>query len=240
MQFAQVVFYGRLGSQALTMFNLDPAQWRGARVLDCPGGPGSLSALLRAEGLDVTAVDPLYALTEAELEQRARADLEAAMATLATSTAIRPDFNLDACRQEHLDALEAFLADRRAHPERYLAASLPNLPFADQSFDLVLSGHLLFSYAPCSAGGLMEEPGLDLDWHRIALHELLRVSRRAVHLYPAHTIELQARRHTYAETLLAELPAGWHGRFAATRYDQGHDGLTDALELECQLGPVPT
>ena len=45
MQFAQVVFYGRLGSQALTMFNLDPAQWRGARVLDCPGGPGSLSAL---------------------------------------------------------------------------------------------------------------------------------------------------------------------------------------------------
>ena len=108
MQFAQEVFYGRLGSQALTMFNLDPAQWRGARVLDCPGGPGSLSALLRAEGLDVTAVDPLYALSEAALEQRARADLEAAMATLATSAAIRPDFNLDACRQEHLDALEAF------------------------------------------------------------------------------------------------------------------------------------
>ena len=165
MQLAQVVFFGRLGSQALAMFNLDPAQWRGARVLDCPGGPGSLSALLRA-------------------------DLEAAMATLATSSAIRPDFNLDACRQEHLEALAAFLADRHAHRERYLAASLPNLPFADQSFDLVLSGHLLFSYAPCSAGGLMEKPGLDLDWHRSALHELLRVSRRAVHLYPAHTMEL--------------------------------------------------
>lgn len=215
MQLAQVVFFGRLGSQALAMFNLDPAQWRGARVLDCPGGPGSLSALLRA-------------------------DLEAAMATLATSSAIRPDFNLDACRQEHLEALAAFLADRHAHRERYLAASLPNLPFADQSFDLVLSGHLLFSYAPCSAGGLMEKPGLDLDWHRSALHELLRVSRRAVHLYPAHTMELQARRHPYAEALLAELPASWHGRFATTSYDQGHEGLTDALELKCQLGPVPT
>ena len=34
------------------------------------------------------------------------------MATLATSSAIRPDFNLDACRQEHLEALAAFLADR--------------------------------------------------------------------------------------------------------------------------------
>ena len=87
MQLAQVVFFGRLGSQALAMFNLDPAQWRGARVLDCPGGPGSLSALLRAEGLDVTAVDPLYALSEAALEQRTRADLEAAMATLAAETA---------------------------------------------------------------------------------------------------------------------------------------------------------
>jgi SAM-dependent methyltransferase len=232
MEFAQVVFYGRLGSQALAMFNLDPAQWRGARVLDCPGGPGSLSAMLRAEGLDVSAADPLYALEEAELERRALADLEAAMATLATSAAIRPDFDLAACRREHLEALEVFLADHRAHPDRYVAASLPQLPFADQSFDLVLCGHLLFSYAPRSAGGLMREPGLDLAWHRRALAELLRVSRRAVRLYPAHTIELQARRHPFAEALLAELPAGWRGRFATTRYDQGHQGLTDVLELE--------
>jgi hypothetical protein len=232
MEFAQVVFYGRLGSQALAMFNLDPAQWRGARVLDCPGGPGSLSALLRAEGLDVTAADPLYALDAAELERRALADLEAAMATLATSPAIRPDFDLATCRREHLEALKAFLADHRAHPDRYVAASLPQLPFADRSFDLVLCGHLLFSYAGRSAGGLMREPGLDLAWHRRALAELLRVSRRAVRLYPAHTMELQARRHPYAEALLAELPAGWRGRFTATAYDQGHQGLTDVLELE--------
>lgn len=232
MEFAQVVFYGRLGHQALAMFNLDPAQWRGARVLDCPGGPGSLSAVLRAEGLDVTAVDPLYGLDGDALEQRALADLEAAMATLASSSAIRPDFDLAACRQEHLEALEAFLADRRAHPDRYLAASLPELPFPDRSFDLVLCGHLLFSYAPCSAGGLMREPGLDLAWHRRALAELQRLSGRAVRLYPAHTMERQARRHPYAEALLAELPAGWQGHFAATAYDQGHEGLTEVLELE--------
>lgn len=231
MEFAQVVFYGRLGHQALAMFNLDPAQWRRARVLDCPGGPGSLSALLRAEGLDVTAVDPLYVLDAAQLEQRALADLEAAMVTLATSPAIRPDFDLSACRQEHLEALAGFLADRRAHPDRYIAAGLPTLPFADQSFDLVLCGHLLFSYAPRSAGGLMREPGLDLAWHRLALAELLRVSRRAVRLYPAHTMELQARRHPYAEALLAELPPGWQGQFAPTTYDQGHEGLTDVIEL---------
>lgn len=140
MNFDQVVFYGRLGRQGLAMFNLDPAQWRGARVLDCPGGPGSLSAELRAVGVDVTAVDPLYSLGEAELRQR-------------------------------------------------------------------------------------------------ALGELQRVSRRSLRIDPAHTIERQARRHPYALRLLAELPAGWQGRFTSTTYDQGHDGFTDGLELERVAGP---
>jgi SAM-dependent methyltransferase len=232
MEFARVVFYGRLGQQALAMFNLEPQCWRGARVLDCPGGPGSLSALLRAAGLDVTAVDPLYALDEAELERRALADLEASMAQLAGDPAIRPDFDLAACRQEHLEALERFLADRRAHSDRYVAASLPALPFPDRSFDLVLCGHLLFCYAPRPDGGLMAEPGLDLAWHRRALADLLRLSRRAVRIYPAHTMERQARRHPYAEALLEELPSGWRGRLSPTRYDQGHDGASDVLELE--------
>jgi len=232
MEFDQVVFYGRLGRQALAMFNLDPAQWRDARVLDCPGGPGSLSAELRARGVDVTAVDPLYALGEPELRQRALADLEAALAALASSQDIRPDFDLALCRKEHMEALEAFLRDRHAHPDRYVAASLPQLPFADQSFDLVVCGHLLFCYAPRSAGGLMNEPGLDLAWHRQALGELQRVSRCSLRLYPAHTIERQARCHPYAVRLLAELPAGWQGRFTATTYDQGHEGFTDGLELE--------
>ena len=93
MQFDQVVFYGRLGHQALTMFNLDSAQLRGARVLDCAGGPGSLSALLRADGVDITVVDPLYALSNKELKQRALADLD------------------------------AFLIDRNTNPDSYIAAT---------------------------------------------------------------------------------------------------------------------
>ena len=234
MEFESVVFYGRLGEQALQMFNLadELPRWRGASLLDCPGGPGSLAALLRGEGCDVTAVDPLYALAPAELERRALADLDHTMAIQAASDDLRPDFDLQACRQEHLDALRAFLADRRVHPDRYVAASLPRLPFADRSFDLVLCGHLLFSYAPLCDGGLMAGAGLDLAWHRLALAELCRLSRREVRLYPAHTIALEARRHPYAEALLAALPAGWRGRFALSRYDQGHQGCNEALHLE--------
>lgn len=237
MQFESVVFYGRLGEQALKMFNLTAElhRWRGAAVLDCPGGPGSLSALLRGEGCRVTAVDPLYAFSADELERRALADLDRSMATLASSADIRADFDLQACRLEHLEALQAFLADRQLHPDRYVAASLPDLPFADASFDLVLCGHLLFSYAPLVDGGLLAGDGLDLAWHRRALAELCRVSRREVRLYPAHTIALEAVRHPYAAALLAELPAGWQGRFVASPYDQGHQGCNEALQLErCQ------
>ena len=233
MQLASVVFYGRPGEQALTMFNLegDLDQWRDARVLDCPGGPGSLSAQLRGLAGEVVAVDPLYALPEEELERRVLADLERTMAGLRNSAALRPDFDLEACRDQHIQALQAFLEDRRRHPEHYRNASLPELPFPDQSFDLVLSGHLLFAYAPLRNGGLSSSDDFDLAWHRLALTELCRVSRRAVHHYPAHTIERVARRHPYATSLLADLPPGWRGAFSSSCYDQGHDGCTDALQL---------
>jgi len=113
-----------------------------------------------------------------ELEQRARTDLET---TMARSSSLRPDFDLNACRREHFTALDAFLVDRRAHhPDRYVAARLPDLPFADQSFDLVLCGHLLFTDASERDGELMREPGLDLSWH-----------------------------HPDAEALMSALPASW-------------------------------
>lgn len=100
MKFSKVVFYGRLGEQALKMFGLEGElpRWRTARLLDCPGGPGSLPALLRSHGLDVTAVDPLYALPPAEQRRRALEDLEITMAIQAASEELRPDFDLQACR----------------------------------------------------------------------------------------------------------------------------------------------
>lgn len=233
MQLEGVIFYGRLGEHALQMFGLehDLQQWRGARVLDCPGGPGSLAALLAEAGVAVTACDPLYALSNAELRQRTLDDLALSLRKSATSSMLRPGFDLEPVRRSHLDSLETFLADRDAHPERYVAASLPELPFADGEFDLVLCGHLLFSYSPVADGGLMTGAGLDLSWHRTALAELCRVSRSQVRLYPAHTQTLPARRHPYAEALLAALPTPWRGGFAARRYDQGFSGCTDGLEL---------
>lgn len=231
MELERVVFYGRTGEEALAMFELDPAVWAGARVLDCPGGPGSLAALLRGSGLEVTAVDPLYGLDGESLERQARADIDATIERLRHSGTLDPNFDLEASRRRRLEALERFLRDRRLHGGHYVEASLPDLPFADGAFDLVLSGHLLFSYSPLADGGLMPLGGFDLAWHRQALAELLRVSRREVRLYPAHTQQGEARRHPYAEALLAELAPPWSGTFVSPAYHQGIVGCTDGLRI---------
>ena len=61
---------------------------------------------------------------------------------IAQSDVLRADFDLAAYRRSKFKAMEEFLADRLAHPESYLTASLPNLPFGAGSFDLVVCGHI--------------------------------------------------------------------------------------------------
>jgi len=68
-------------------------------------------------------------------------------------------------------AMRTFLSDfsRGIREGRYLDASLPDLPFEDNSFDLALSSHLLFLYSK----------EFDLDFHVRALKEMLRVAPEA-------------------------------------------------------------
>ncbi|MFF4345159.1 class I SAM-dependent methyltransferase [Kitasatospora sp. NPDC001540] len=119
-------------------------------VLDCPGGAAALAAEARALGCEVLAADPGYALGPDRLAALA-ADGRAVMAD-----AIRrdPRRHLPADRRHRPEkylrswdrARHLFAADATAHPERYVAAALPRLPFADGTFALTLSSYLLFAY----------------------------------------------------------------------------------------------
>jgi ubiquinone/menaquinone biosynthesis C-methylase UbiE len=73
-----------------------------------------------------------------------------------------------------IEAADRFLQDVSIAPERYVAGSLPELPFEDERFDVVLCSHLLFTWAD----------KYDRDWHLAALRELVRVSRREVRIFP--------------------------------------------------------
>jgi hypothetical protein len=71
------------------------------------------------------------------------------------------------------ESAAAFARHLAEHPGHHVAAALPDLPFADGAFDLVLSSHLLFTYAD----------RLDAGFHVAALRELARVGAE-VRVYP--------------------------------------------------------
>ncbi|MGW2871894.1 hypothetical protein [Kitasatospora sp. NPDC001225] len=118
-------------------------------LLDCPGGAAGLAAEARELGCRVVAVDPAYALPPpvvADLALAARAAMAASMTARPwlhpSPRPYRPERYLRGWDR----ARRLFAADSAAHPQRYVAAALPRLPFADGAFALTLSGYLIFAY----------------------------------------------------------------------------------------------
>jgi hypothetical protein len=157
------------------MFALTDADLSG-RVLDCPGGGASFTAAARARGTAAFAVDPVYASPPRELV--ARLDTELARGSAwATANAERYvwDHYGDPAAHARIRAGSAavFARDLVERPGHHVAAALPHLPFADGAVDLVLSSHLLFTYAD----------RLDAAFHVAALREMARVGTE-VRVYP--------------------------------------------------------
>jgi SAM-dependent methyltransferase len=225
-----VAFFGRTLAEYLQCFCLDAKELRGLRVLDCPGGPGSFAAEAAAFDCEVIAVDPAYDASADELERRASADIDACIAQMRAKPWAAPVGDLEAYAVAKREALARFIADFRANPQRYRAASLPTLPFADRQFDLVLSGHLLFLYSPLVEDGFLEGHRFDLPWHHQAIGELVRVCATEMRLYPTLALNTAPRRHCYASPIEADLEArGWRCSFLPSTYAQYPPSWNDCL-----------
>ncbi|MFD5464242.1 methyltransferase domain-containing protein [Kitasatospora sp. NPDC127059] len=167
------------------------------RVLDCPGGAASFVAEAGRQGIDAVAVDREYAVHREELgllverETSFKRDL-LVRETTGWSRSWYADAD-DMIRQWTANA-RLFRADIAARPERYAAGALPELPFPDDSFDLVLSSHLVFSYGN----------RLGREAVRAALLELARVARREVRLFPVMVYDT-GERYRGLERLREEL-----------------------------------
>ncbi|GAB3418396.1 methyltransferase domain-containing protein [Flindersiella endophytica] len=146
-------------------------------ILDCCAGASGFTAELAARGGSGAAVDPAYG--------RPQHEVLAAISTSASGAAQLIDENQDRfvwswygtpARRDQLRAEAAgrFARDYVERPHAYVAGALPDLPFGDGAFDLVLCSHLLFTWAD----------RLGEDWHRAALRELARVARREVRVFP--------------------------------------------------------
>ncbi len=177
-----------------------------ASILDCCAGGSGFTAVAASRGVDAVAVDPAYALSQAELAENVRR-------STAGGTQMVVD-NADAFvwkwygsreRRDELraEAAEAFLADRARHPERYVEGELPKLPFHDGRFELAVCSHLLFTWAN----------RFSESWHLEALRELARVAREVrvfplVHQADAAPIPFLAslRSTLAAEGIASEIP----------------------------------
>lgn len=168
-----VVPWGRTMEEYCGMFDLGERELRG-RILGCGDGPASFNAEMTALGKTVVSVDPLYAFSAEAIERRVEETYDIIIEQLARN---RDDFvwtyvpSIPALGQRRMWAMRKFLDDfaRGSGEGRYLDASLPDLPFEDNSFDLALSSHFLFLYSQ----------EFDLAFHVRALEEMLRVAPEA-------------------------------------------------------------
>ncbi len=207
-------FVGRTLAEYRRMLNLDLDALQGRSVLDCPSGTCSFVAEACARVVDATGVDRLYGHTPASLARAAARDIGRTGAAFA---GVEDQFvwafyhDVADLRTYREAAASAFLHDYAHHGERYLQATLPDLPFADDAFDVVLSAHFLFLY----------DDRLTRSFHVDSIRELLRVGRE-LRVFPLHSLE--GSRSSVVETVIE------------TFRDEGRSATIEPDSFEFQRG----
>lgn len=192
----RIIFIGRTYDEYVSMFDLKMEQLRDKRILDCPAGACSFTAVAARQGFDVMACDIAYDHAPNDLERKGLQDVTYAMEQLA-QVAGQYDWsffgNIDGLRAHRLQALRDCSAHRREEPHRYVPAVLPSLPFEDGAFDIILSAHFLFMYSD----------RLDATFHRLTIEELLRVAKEEVRIFPL--VDLEGKRPAQVDEVIDQV-----------------------------------
>jgi len=216
MELREIVPWGRSFEEYRRMFGLSGDALAG-RLLGCGDGPASFNAEATARGHAVVSCDPIYGLAPEEIRRRVEGSFDEVLAQVRRS----PEgfvWNYfrdpDALGQARLAAMNRFLADFAEGEGRYVAASLPRLPFGDAAFDLAVCSHLLFLYSD----------QLSLAFHLAAVEELLRVAGE-VRIFPL--VNLERRVSPHLEPLRRHLAeGGWTTEVRQVAYEFQRGGDT--------------
>lgn len=206
-----VVPWGRSLAEYEAMFGLTEADL-GKRILCCGDGPAAFNHGWTQRGGSVVSVDPVYQFAGEGIRDRIHATYDEIIekvrqnqSEFVWSTIGSPE----ELGQVRMAAMEEFLADFAAGKAagRYINAGLPNLPFADDSFDLALCSHFLFLYSAQN----------DLDFHGAAIQEMLRLAPE-VRIFPL--LELGSKPSRHLDAVMATLAAqGCNLQIESTGYE---------------------
>jgi len=181
VELSKVVPWGRSLNEYRDMFCLSELDFS-KRILGCGDGPACFNAEWSRMGGRVISVDPIYEFNVAEI--RSRID-EVYPQIIDQVSKNKNDYvwknivNVDELRKVRMDAMNIFLNDYEEGKKlgRYIAASLPTLPFEDNAFDLALCSHYLFLYSQ----------HVSQEQHILSMKELCRVASE-VRVYPLLSI----------------------------------------------------
>ncbi|WP_213535468.1 SAM-dependent methyltransferase [Paenibacillus sp. J45TS6] len=193
LDLSRVVFIGRTFEEYMLMFNLSKEELRGRKILDCPAGACSFTAMANTTGAEVTATDIAYYHPFEQLAQKGFDDIEHAMLNMekAQRNYVWDYFkSVEGLKKHRIQALTDCSSDMKESPNRYIPANLPVLPFKDNEFELTLSAHFLFMYAD----------RFDYEFHLQSIQELLRVTSEEVRIFPL--IDLSSNRYEHLEKLV--------------------------------------
>ncbi|SDM84567.1 hypothetical protein SAMN04488137_2212 [Fictibacillus solisalsi] len=192
----RIVFIGRTFEEYFDMFSLSEEELQGKKILDCPGGACSFTAVGSKSGLDITACDIAYYHSGVDLKNKGLQDIEHAMEHMqkAQNNYKWGYFkDIEGLRNHRLSALQDCAKDIEESSERYIPVKLPSLPFRNEEFDILLSAHFLFMYAD----------RLDYQFHIETLNELLRVTKEEVRIFPL--VDLGGKRYENLDKLISYL-----------------------------------
>jgi SAM-dependent methyltransferase len=227
----QVAFFGRTLDEYLQMFAMDVGELRGRRILDVASGPGSFVAEAFALGLTATGCDPMYAQDPDAIVAQGKLDIDACREQIRKNPGVLVYRDIDRFYREKYSALERFAEDfrHRGGESRYVAGALPDLPFEDRAFDLVLSANFLMVYAPLVHGGMHDGDEFGLAFHEQAFRELARVARDELRVTGMHTWEQPPKPHPYCKPVVAMLEGlGFTVELVQSDYDDGCNAIDRA------------
>jgi len=191
-----VVPWGRSFDEYVAMFALSDDDLNKG-ILGCGDGPASFNASLTKRDGSIVSVDPIYTFATEEIRCRIKETYDEIMDQTRKNA---HEFvwqhipSIEELGHIRMTAMEEFLSDYQTGlvENRYIRASLPELPFGDQAFDLALCSHLLFLYSK----------QLSLDFHIRSIRELCRVACEA-RIFPL--LELGTRKSRYLDVTVAKL-----------------------------------
>ncbi|WP_299089899.1 SAM-dependent methyltransferase [uncultured Metabacillus sp.] len=192
----RIIFIGRTFEEYMKMFSLSKEELKGKKILDCPAGACSFTAVGNHLGFNVTACDIAYYHSREDLKKKGLQDIEHAMEHMEQ---VKGNYvwdcfqNIDTLRKHRLRALNECTDDMKEANERYVPVTLPFLPFKDAEFDILLSAHFLFTYAD----------RLNFDFHKNTVTELLRVTKEEVRIFPL--VDLEGNRYEHLDKLITDL-----------------------------------